>query len=313
MITEEKAKEAVAYASIFGDEATIGHFCLTAETLARYKRVLKDDPRFNTSSVLRKLQDQYSDDELRVLAKGKGISAHPYVIPNLNFEGRTIKYAYITDTHAGSVYFSEKAFDYALAEIEREKCEFILHTGDISEGMSGREGHIYECTHLGFDRQREYIISLLGKCGLPWYVIDGNHDRWFGKKSGAFIVKDLGQFLGNVTFLGHDEGDLVIDGVSFKLWHGEDSSSYAVSYRVQKIIEAFTGGEKPQILHCGHTHKQLYMFSRNIHAVSGGALSKQSKWMRGKRLANHFGFWIIETCLGEEQVKWFSPRWYPFY
>ena len=70
---------------------------------------------------------------------------------------------------------------------------------------------------------------------------------------------------------------------------------------------------KPNILLLGHTHKALYIFERNIHCVSLGCLQQQSSWMKGKRIAAHTGFWIIEVCINETGVAWFQPRFYPFY
>ena len=39
------------------------------------------------------------------------------------------------------------------------------------------------------------------------------------------------------------------------------------SYKLQKLMESFTGGEKPNIVLSGHYHKALYMFNRNIHGL----------------------------------------------
>lgn len=82
---------------------------------------------------------------------------------------------------------------------------------------------------------------------------------------------------------------------------------------MQKVIESYTGGEKPNVLFLGHTHKALYIFERNIHAVSTGALQKQSSWMRSKKLASHTGFWIIEMIVNDGEVKKFKPAWHSFY
>ena len=85
------------------------------------------------------------------------------------------------------------------------------------------------------------------------------------------------------------------------------------SYRVQKLIESFQGGQKPNILLMGHAHKQGYFFDRNIHAVSGGAMSTQSRWMRSKRMANHSGYHFITMRVDEDGVKEFQLMFRPFY
>ena len=137
---------------------------------------------------------------------------------------------------------------------------------------------------------------------------------WYAAKAnmGALIVKDICESIG-AEYLGEHEAVININGVKIMLWHGEDGSSYALSYRIQKIIESLSGGEKPNILITGHDHKQGYFFTRNIHAVLGGCLQKQTPWMRRKKLAAHEGFWIIEARINDSEVKRFKPEWIPFY
>ena len=97
------------------------------------------------------------------------------------------------------------------------------------------------------------------------------------------------------------------------LLHGEDGASYALSYRLQKIIESFTGGEKPNILLAGHDNKYGNFFIRNVHAVGAGCIQKQTPWIRRKRLAAYEGFNIIEITIKDEEVKRFKSEWIPFY
>jgi len=148
----------------------------------------------------------------------------------------------------------------------------------------------------------------------PIYAIDGNHDRWFIKSNGAMIVKDIATALPNFNFLGHDEGDISLKGMAtLKLWHGEDGNSYALSYRVQKIIESFTGGEKPSLMLCGHTHKYVKLFERNVHAISVGCIEAQTSWMRGKKIAAHVGFSIFDVWVNKSGISKIRETWYPFY
>ncbi len=90
-------------------------------------------------------------------------------------------------------------------------------------------------------------------------------------------------------------------------------NSYAISYRIQKLIESITGGDKPNVLLMGHAHKQGYFFDRHIHAVSGGAMCTQSKWMRSKRMANHAGYHFITIRVDDNGVAEFTLMFRPFY
>jgi predicted phosphodiesterase len=263
--------------------------------------------------LVRKIIERYTEDELRAIAYGKTINPHQVDEPVIDFSGDEVVIGFVTDTHIGSKYFNDSLWYSFIQECERQNVQTVLHAGDLIEGMSNRPDQIYSLTDIGFSAQMDHATTLLADCPFPVYIIDGNHDRWGIKSGGMFAVKDIANRLDNVTFIGHDLGDVIINGTIWRLWHGEDGGSYATSYRLQKIIESLTGGEKPNVLLCGHTHKQAYIFERNIHTVSGGALSYQSAWMQSKRLANHTGFHIIRATIKDGQIMSFSPTFYPFY
>jgi len=220
---------------------------------------------------------------------------------------------FVTDTHIGEESFHDDLWQAFIDECEAEGVNLILHAGDVHEGMSNRPDQVYHLEDIGSSAQMDHAERLFSLTDIPIKVIDGNHDRWGIKSSGLFMVADLARRLPHVEFLGSDYGELTINGTRWMLWHGEDGSSYATSYRIQKLIESFTGGDKPQALLCGHTHKQGYFFDRNIHAVSGGALSYQSTWMKSTKKASHTGFHIIRATIRDGQIVRFSPTWYPFY
>ena len=193
------------------------------------------------------------------------------------------------------------------------------HSEDVSKKemhqIERRAGQIYELDYLGYDAQKAKAIELFSQWSdTDMYAIDGNHDRWYLKANGALIVKDIAEAVPNFHFIGHDEGDISLAGKAIlRLWHGEDGNSYALSYRVQKIVESLSGGEKPDILICGHTHKYVNIFERNIHCVSAGSIQAQTSWMRGKRIAAHVGFCIIDVWVNDDGVAKFSCTWYPLY
>jgi len=314
--SQERIAEIVKFALENGDERACEVYGLKSESLNRYRRVYQNElaPEYKMKAILKRIGEQYTNAELKAIASGGRIVPGYGKVPMVDFEGEKITFAHFTDTHMGAKWFKEPYFDAALEECERESVEFICMTGDLSDGMSNRPDHIYDLTHIGYDRQKDYCVEQWSKWGGKVYMIDGNHDRWFIKSNGAVIVKDVCERLPNAEFLGHDEADISLKGdVVVKLWHGEDGNSYAISYRMQKLAEGITGGEKPHIWLVGHTHKMGYFFIRNIHMISGGALSTQSSWMRRTRKENHTGFWIIKAWIKKNTVTRFSPTFYPFY
>lgn len=311
MVSDRRCREVLEYAEKNGDEAARETFGLTPVTLARYRVKLGDSAPMG--KVLRELKEKYSDGELRSILKGRGFGEKERPAVSINFAGEAVRFWFATDLHMGSEVYKAEFLDSLLKEAEGFGAEFGVIAGDVTEGLSSRPGHVYELTHIGYASQLRYAIEQLSKWKGKLYCIDGNHDRWYLKSNGAIIVEDICGQLPDAEFLGHDEGDINVNGVKVRLFHGEDSSSYATSYRIQKLVESYTGGDKPNVLLVGHTHKQGYFFERHIHCVSGGALSTQSRWMRSKRLANHAGFWLIEMTVNDGDVSRFKCEWMPFY
>jgi predicted phosphodiesterase len=213
----------------------------------------------------------------------------------------------------GSIYFKEENYMAMLKEAKKQKVDAFFHSGDVTEGMSNRADHVYELSHIGYEAQKKYAIDMLKKIKKPLYMISGNHDRWFIKSCGANIVKDIADAIPNAEFIGHDTGIVSVNGCNIQLWHGLDGNSYAISYRIQKVIESLTGGTKPNVLLCGHTHKYIKMFERNIHAFGVGCLELQTAFMRGKRLSAHTGFSIITLTIRDGNVVKCNETWHPFY
>jgi len=294
---------------------------ITRETVRRYTRKRSDvDARVSNKDVaaqsptLAKIAERYTDKELRLLAEGNLDMGYKHT-PVHDFTGKTVKIGYMSDTHVGSIYLDDSYISDAREEFAKEGVDMVVHAGDVTEGMSNRAGHIYECSELGFDAQKEKTIDLFEKFDFcPLYMIDGNHDRWFLKSNGARVVKDICGELSSAKFLGHDEGDIELgENASLKLWHGEDRSSYAISYRLQKLIESLSGGDKPNILIAGHVHKYGKFFIRNVHCIGAGCVQKQSKWMRGKRIDAHTGFGIIDAMVNETGIAKITETFYPYY
>ena len=289
------------------------------ETVRRLHRLFLErqkgtpsDPIEGNEALTRKILERYSPAELRAIANG-GIMK-PIRRAVYDFTGEDVTIGFCTDTHIGESSFSDALWEAFITECKSEGVDMILHSGDVHEGMSNRPDQVYHLTDLGVSAQMDHAEQLFRMTDIPIKVIDGNHDRWGIKSNGLFMVRDLAARMpDHVEFLGCDTGELVINGTKWMLWHGEDGSSYATSYRLQKLIEAFSGGDKPHVLLCGHTHKQGFFFDRNVQCVSGGALSYQSAWMKSTKKACHTGFWIIRARIRKGQIVRFSPTWYPIY
>ena len=260
-----------------------------------------------------KIMTRYSEKEIQDIANGH--SSQPIVkAANIAFTGLRFKWMQISDTHLGSKFTNPADIVAAFKHAEEEGCQMITHVGDIFEGMSGREGHIYELSEIGYTAQLELGRQVFATTKLPVNAISGNHDEWFIKSNGAYIVKELCDTLPNLNYLGQNYGTIYLNGARYELTHGLDGGgSYAISYRVQKIIEAYEGGQKPQIIGTGHDHKAGYFFLRNVHAFLGGCMQNQSDWMRQTRKSAMKGYWIIDALIDDSEVKTVKMQFVPFY
>lgn len=300
-----------------GKDATLKQFGISEETFNRYMRLAKQYGIQTTDKgkLISQIMQNYTDLEIEAIAKGGRIVPGYSKVPIISFEGQRIRVGAITDTHIGSVDFHEERLYQAFDEFHKEKVDFMVHAGDVLEGMSNRPGHVYELSQIGYSQQKKYAVE----CFSQWqdtdiYAISGNHDRWYVKSSGANALEDMSKELPNFHFLGHDEGEISLKGKAvLDLWHGEDGNSYALSYRLQKILESLTGGQKPNAMIAGHVHKYVDIFERHVLCTSIGCIQSQTRWMRSKRIAAHPGFAIIDYWVNDSGICKMTHTWYPFY
>ncbi len=318
-----RAQEIGKFAHESSVAAAVEHFGVSKSYVQRSRRFYREVERggqgadfgLNTfdDTLLREITERYSKQELRMLAKGINMQASAHDDCIHDFGGEELCIGAMSDLHLGSVYTDSRFIDEAFSVFEDEGVDFVTVGGDITEGVSHRQGHCYECSYIGVDAQIEHSVEVLGQWqSAPVYAISGNHDAWSFKAVGVDPAKYICEKL-DWNYLGYDEGDIEVNGCKIRLWHGQDASSYAHSYRIQKVVESFTGGDKPNVLLAGHVHKMGYWMDRHVHCVSTGCIQKQSKWMRGKRLPAHTGFWVIRMTINEKGIGTFNPKWFPFY
>lgn len=266
--------------------------------------------------LLQELAQQISQPELEAIVRStrRAVTqqAEPFKVPVTGH----FKFLATGDSHMGSNCFVPDWWKYMVDRAFEEGCQFAYHTGDILEGMSGRPGHVFELSEVGFEAQFGAAVEQFNYSPIPFRGITGNHDLWYAGKGDMGI--NVGQRLaaelkGQFTFLGNEEADDTVSGITTKLWHGRDGASYATSYRTQKFIEQLTGGEKPHILLAGHAHKSIFYECRNVMVAETGTTSRQTGFMRGKKLAAHTGFWIMEVWSNENGLARIKAEWNPLW
>jgi predicted phosphodiesterase len=217
--------------------------------------------------------------------------------------GGWIRYGAVADTHLAckEERLAELHTQYDL--FKAEGIEHVFHAGNPIDGYIQRINGESVFTST-IDGQCQYFAdNYPGRDGITTHFITGDdHESWFapGFNIGAyiqFIAERAGRT--DLHYIGHVEADVdIITGASrptiIKVQHPGGGSAYARSYKGQKQVESFEGGEKPDILLQGHYHLSNYMNDRNIHVVSLPGFKDQDIFSRKKMLRCEVGGAIFE-------------------
>jgi len=211
----------------------------------------------------------------------------------------------VADTH---LCCREERLDALNAQydlFEKEGISRVFHAGNIVDGFCARinGASVFESS---VDGQASYCARHYpSRKGITTHFITGNdHDfAWNGGKEGfnggaylQLICEKHGRT--DLKYLGHVEADVELRCGEhlqiMKIQHPGGGSAYARSYKGQKMVESFQGGEKPAILVMGHYHVSGYSFDRNVHIIGMPGFQEQTIFGRTKGLRYEIGGVILE-------------------
>ena len=259
---------------------------------------------------------------VRIIRKEK--KETPIVVQNFEPEvtkadwhgNKIIRFGLMGDTHMNSKYVQLTYLHQFYDECDQEGIKHIYHCGDIDEGDQMRQGHCYETYTQGADEHVEEIVkNYPQRDGMTTHFITGNHDASITRRSGHDIGKAIAAKRSDMEYLGQDCALVYLTpNCTLQLQHNWDGTAYAISYKVQKMVEALSGGEKPNILGIGHYHKLEYLFYRNVHCFQTGTFLAQTPYMRGKQIAAMMGGWIIEVHVDKQgYIQKMKQEMIPYY
>ena len=217
-----------------------------------------------------------------------------------------IRIAAIGDTHFCSKYAREDCLADFYAEVGKRGIKHVLHAGNWIDGEA-RFNH-YDITVHGMDAQIKYMARHYPRIpGVEtWSVTGDDHEGWYAQREGVNVGRYAERIMQDEGHAWRDLGYMEAyvqlkhrSGAScmLHLMHPGGGSAYAVSYKVQKIVEAYDGGQKPAVLLVGHYHKASYNMARNVHAFQVGAFQDQTIFGRKKGLSSHVGGWFLDIAL----------------
>lgn len=227
---------------------------------------------------------------------------------------KVIKIGIVSDTHIGSIYTQISSLHAMYDIFKKEGVKEVYHAGDIDEGEEMRVGHKYECYIQGADDHVDEICRVYPKReGVKTYFITGNHDHSIIKRVGYNIGKAISNNRKDMEYLNADYARIYLTpNFDIELRHPADGSSYAISYKPQKMVEAL-GKDTPKMMVVGHYHKKGAFSHRGVEMILAGTFEAQSGFMRNKSLEAHIGGWIIEIHVDDQgNLQEYIPRWFPF-
>ena len=228
-----------------------------------------------------------------------------------------IIFGWISCTHYGSLYSNMAGIHAFYREAKARGAWFVLHSGDVCDGYKMHKGQEFEQSHIGWDAQAKCFEENAPDT-LPTKFITGNHDESLKKLAGISPGPDLARRRKDWEFLGSCKGRITLDAAKGRKCmidtiHPAGGSSYALSYKSQKIVDALEGGTKPDMLGIGHFHKAEWLpIYRNISVTQLGCFQWQTPFMRDLGLAAHVGGWIVKVKIGEK-CNSFSGEFIAFY
>lgn len=234
------------------------------------------------------------------------------------FDGDVFRFGVTSDEHTSSDAESLDAWEAAYDVFQAEGITTVFSPGDLVDGMGIYRGQVSEVLNHTYEAQVDHAVaSHPQRDGITTYRISGNHDLEgdFGRV-GADPVQAVCNRRDDVKYLGRYSAWVDLpNGARMHILHPMGGGSYATSYRVQKQIESYQLGDKPNILLIGHYHKQGYFFSRGVHGLLCGTFQGPTTYSIRKALGEPgFGFHIVTCRLAKDgSVVRFQPEFYPFF
>jgi len=239
------------------------------------------------------------------------------------YENTAYRIGFCGDNHLGSKFERLDVLNALYDIFEKEGITDVFNTGNWIDGEA--RFNKYEIHTHGITPQIDYFVDKYPQReGITTHFIAGDdHEGWYVQRE-KINIGEYAQMMAekagrnDLKYLGYVESDVefkVKNGRAImKVMHPGGGSAYALSYSPQKLIESFSGGEKPQILLIGHYHKFDYIHYRNIFCIQTGCTQDQTIFMRKKKLQAHVGGGIFEFQVSQDgSVNRGKVEWIPFY
>lgn len=270
--------------------------------------------------VLQSLRDKgfsVSIDEARKTAELDRESADAKTFEPLELEPlykHKITIGVTGDTQFGSKYQQPTIFKTVYEMFDKEHVDFVIHMGDLVDGIKMYRGHDQEIFLHSADEQADYTLNIYPeRKEYKTYIISGNHDLSFKKIAGYDIVKHICAQRDDLVYKGElGAHTFKVKNLTFDLIHPSGGVPYAKSYRIQKVIEGAIGDVIarlrvtkdlsiiPHFMLLGHLHIANYTPHIGIDGFMVPCMQAQTPYLVAKGLMPEVGCYIIHVYCDDD-------------
>ena len=224
-----------------------------------------------------------------------------------------LKLGIVSDTHLGSSYEQLTALKDFYDLAEADGVDAFLHAGDLIQGTPKMHRGMEHEVHIhSADGQINYAVDVYPKVSKTTYMITGNHDDSWTNESGINVVRRVAQERDDIEYIGRDSCYFEINGLRTYIVHPDGGSSYAKSYKAQKLVEALPERERVQLAIIGHYHTYGVFKIQNTQVVMQPCFQGQYPWLVRKGLYPTIGGQILDLEYDDDRIIRFQHTLYEY-
>ncbi len=233
-----------------------------------------------------------------IIDSEKHRSAAPSIDLSEHIKDGKVKFGVLSDTRINSKDMRPDIYRSLYARFKEEGVSYVFHCGDITDGFMRYEGHNEDIIFLSYDKMLSTFFSKSKKrtenypnIRAKTYFIGGNsdksyfkrkvHDEETGYEYKTDVCSDISLRRPDLVFVGWNCATIKIaPKTTVRLSHPLPSlgskKPYTISYPLQKNVNAFGGGQKPNILLSGFYQKRFSFEAREVNVQMIGSCISQT-------------------------------------
>lgn len=227
----------------------------------------------------------------------------------------TLKILEMSDIHTGCITFAETELRQCLEKALKDGVEYVHIAGDVLDGIAVYRGHEKNLRYHNFGEQVDKIFSILCEYDF-WYIVSrGNHDEAYkGNVDPILLLEEkMARAEKRFTYLNAYEGNIVHQGVVFRLIHLSGNASKHKSYAPQRYLgnvlrsnfnNVVLGGKEYNIrsINAGHFHIQYSLNLAGIFAIMPGNFQYDSSFTKRMGITGVAGAAFITVTIQSEKI-----------